>query len=86
MAATGWKCPFDDPIPLPRGRQVVTLADAAKYIQKLPKAEQRLAEWQAAVEALLLVVDNNGPTMNRNVVRERKDTHWGKRRLTRDRR
>jgi hypothetical protein len=44
MAATGWKRPFDDPIPLPRGRQLVTLEDTAKYIQKLPKAEQQFAE------------------------------------------
>jgi hypothetical protein len=98
VADCGWKRPFDDPIPLPRGRQLVTLEDAAKYIQKLPKAEHQLAEWQAAVEALLLVVENNGPTMmarigvmralNRNVVREfnpdRKDTRWGKRKLKRD--
>jgi hypothetical protein len=48
---TGWKRPFDDPILLPRGRQLATLEDAAKYIQKLPKAEQQLDEWQAAVEA-----------------------------------
>jgi hypothetical protein len=99
MAATGWKRPFDDPIPLPRGRQLVTLEDAAKYIQKLPKAEQQLAEWRAAVEALLLAVEHNGPTMmarmgvmralNRHVERvfnpDRKDTHWGKRKLARDR-
>jgi hypothetical protein len=99
VADRGWKRPFDDPIPLPRGSQIVTLEDAAKYIQRLPKAEQQLDEWQAAVEALLLVVDNNGPTMiarigvmralNRHVVREfnpdRKDTHWGKRKLARDR-
>jgi hypothetical protein len=97
ISGRGWKRPFDDPIALPRGRQLVTLEDAAKYIQKLPKAEQKLPEWQAAVEALLLVVDNNGPTMmarigvmralNRFVVREfessRKDAHWGKRKLKR---
>jgi hypothetical protein len=96
---SSWKRPFDDPIPLPRGRQLVTLEDAAKYIQKLPKAEQQLDEWQAAVEALLLVVEHNGPTMfarigvmralNRCVVREfnpdRKDTALGKRKLARDR-
>jgi hypothetical protein len=72
--------------------------DAAKYIQKLRKAEQQLAEWQTAVEAMLPVVEHNGPTMmarigvmralNRNVVREfdtsRKETHWGKRKLKRD--
>jgi hypothetical protein len=75
-----WLRAFDDPIPLPRGRQIVTLKDAGNYIQKLPKAEQDLEEWQAAVEALLLVVELNGPTMmarigllrasNRNVQRE----------------
>ena len=96
--ASNWSRPFDEPIPLPHGRQLVTLKDAANYIQKLPKAEQDLEEWQAAVEALLLVVELNGPTMmaridllralNRNVQREfdtsRKDTHWGKRKLKRD--
>jgi hypothetical protein len=49
----GWKRPFDDPIPLPRGRQLTTLEDAANYIQKLPKADQDLDEWQAAVETIL---------------------------------
>ena len=86
------------PIVPPKGRPLVTLKDAANYIQKLPKAEQDLDEWLAAVEALLLVVELNGPTMmarigfmralNRGYVREfdssRKDTHWGKRKLKRD--
>jgi hypothetical protein len=27
MADRGWKRKFDDPIPLPRGRQLVTLED-----------------------------------------------------------
>jgi hypothetical protein len=94
-----WKRPFEEPIPLPRGRNLVTLEDAAKYIQKLPKAEQEIEEWQAAVQALILVAELSGPTMfarigvmralNRHVVREfnpdRKDTHWGKRKLKRDR-
>jgi len=89
--ASGWRRRFDDPIPLPNGRQVLTLKDAAEYVQKLPKAEQLLDKWQAAVEALLLIVELNGPTMmarigmlralNRGYVREfdssRKDTHWG---------
>jgi hypothetical protein len=59
----GWKRPFNDPIPLPRGRQLVTLKDAANYIVKLPEAEQKLEEWQTAMQALLLVVEQNGPTM-----------------------
>jgi hypothetical protein len=41
----------------------VTLRDAGDYITSLPKAEQLLEELQAAVEALLLVVELNGPIM-----------------------
>ena len=63
-----WSRPFDEPIPLPRGRQLVTLKDAANYIQKLPAAEQQIAEWQVAVEALLLVVELNGPTMMARII------------------
>jgi hypothetical protein len=99
VADRGWRRKFDDPIPLPRGRQLVTLEDAARYIQKLPKAEQHLEEWQTAVEALILVAESNrGPTMlarigvmralNRNVERvfnpDRKEHLWGKRKLKRD--
>ena len=40
-----WSRRFDDPIPLPRGRQFVTLKDAADYIMKLPKAEQNHEHW-----------------------------------------
>src|SRR5712675_2342490 len=65
-----WSRAFDDPIPLPRGRQLVTLKDAANYIQKLPKVEQDLEDWQAAVEALLLVVELNGPTTISNCSHE----------------
>jgi hypothetical protein len=54
---------FDDPIPLPRGRQLVTLKDAGTYITKLPKAEQQAPEWQTATEALLLVAEHDGPEM-----------------------
>jgi hypothetical protein len=95
----GWQRQFDDPIPLPRGRQLVTLQDAGTFITKLPKAEHDTAEWQAAMESLLLVVELGGPTMfarigvmralNRNVERvfnpNRKDHHWGRRKLVRDR-
>jgi hypothetical protein len=58
-----WARPFDDPVLLPGGHELVTLRDAADYIMKLPKAEQNLEAWQTAVEALLLVVELNGPTM-----------------------
>ena len=34
-----WSRKFDDPIPLLKGRQLVTLKDAGTYITKLPAAE-----------------------------------------------
>ena len=55
MADSGWKRPFDDLISLPGGRALVTLEDAGNYITRLSKAEHATAEWQAAMEALILV-------------------------------
>jgi hypothetical protein len=52
-----------DPIPLPHGRKLVTLEDAGNYIMKLAKAEHEAAEWQPAMEALILVATSGGPTM-----------------------
>jgi hypothetical protein len=94
----GWARKLEDPIPLPKGKPLVTLRDAAQYITKLPKAEHDAKEWQAAMEALLLVAEHDGPTMfarigvmralNRHVERvfnsDRKDQHWGRRKLARD--
>ena len=48
---------LEEPIPLPDGRKLVTLRDAGDYITKLPKADHTAAEWQAAMEALILVAD-----------------------------
>ena len=93
-----WDQWFSDPIPVPGRKPLITLRDAALYITKLPKAEHDAVEWQAAMEALLLVAEHDGPTMfarigimralNRRFERvfdpSRKDHHWGKRKLTRD--
>jgi hypothetical protein len=62
MPDRGWKRAFDEPIPLPNGRELVTLEDAGTYITKLPKAEHEAAEWLAAMEALILVAERGGPT------------------------
>jgi hypothetical protein len=95
-----WDQEFFDPIILPGRKQPLrTLRDAAQYITKLPKAEHDADEWQAAMEALLLVAEHDGPPMfarigvlralNRHVERvfdpSRKETHWGRRKLARDR-
>ena len=98
MPDKGWRR-FEDPIPLPRGRQLVMLQDAAGFIMKLPKAEQKLEEWQTATEALIMAAEGRGPllharvgvmqALNRHVERvfdpSRKDHHWGKRKLARER-
>jgi hypothetical protein len=63
VADPGWTREFDDPIPLPRGGQLDTLEDAARYVQNLSKAEHELEEWRIAVEVLLLIVKHNGSTM-----------------------
>jgi hypothetical protein len=62
-AHKGWSRRFDEPIPLPRGCQLVTLKDAGNYITKLPKAEHEAPEWQAAMQCLIPVAEKNGPTM-----------------------
>jgi hypothetical protein len=99
MAAKGWQRKFDKPIAVPHGRALRTLREAGDYITKLPKADHSAPQWQAAMEALILVADLGGPTMfarigimkalNRQRERvfnpNRKDHHWGKRKLARDR-
>jgi hypothetical protein len=57
-----WDRRFADPIELP-GKNPITLCDAAEYITELPKAEHDAEEWQAAMQALLLVAEHDGPTM-----------------------
>jgi hypothetical protein len=94
----GWGTTFDELIFLPKGKRPATLGDAALYITKLPEAEHGAEEWQAAMEALLLVAEHDGPTMfarigvmralNRHVERafgpSRKERLWGRRKLARD--
>jgi len=64
MATKGWQRCFEHPIPLPRVRQLVTLLDAATYIMKLPKAEQRHTEWQTALEAPIMAAEGRGPLIH----------------------
>jgi hypothetical protein len=64
MADRGWKRRFDDPIPLPDGRQLVTLMDAGTYIMALPKAQQASREWQLATEVLIMAAEGRGPVMH----------------------
>jgi hypothetical protein len=73
------------------------LLDAGNYIASLPRKEAQTDHWQTAVGALLIAAEDRGPllharvgrALNRHIKREsnpdRKETHWGKRKLARDR-
>ena len=75
----------------------MTLRDAADDIMKLPKADQQLDEWRTAIGCLIGAAEGRDFMMhsrigvlralNRNVERtltDRKEMHWGKRKLKRD--
>jgi hypothetical protein len=70
---------------------------AADFIMKLPKAEQDLEEWQTATGCLIGAAEGRDFVMharigvlralNRNIERtltDRKEMHWGRRKLKRD--
>jgi hypothetical protein len=94
-----WERPFDQPVPLPNGPPARTLRDAANYIKKLPKSEHDTPEWRLAIQMLIDAAEDRGPMLfakmgifravNRNLERtvnpSRKDPHWGRRKLKRDR-
>jgi hypothetical protein len=58
-----WSQRFADPIPLPDGRELITLRDAGDYVLSLPPAEQVLPCWQNAAETLTLIGDLGGDPM-----------------------
>ena len=55
-----WFKRFVEPIVLPDGRELLALRDAAEYITELPKAEHDAADWQVAMETLLLAPSETG--------------------------
>ncbi len=89
---------FDQPIILPSGEKLETLADARRHILKLPKTHHGQQAWQAAIEALLMAAEKRGPVMHANVgvhqavhglkpipeYDSSKEKHWGRRKLARD--
>jgi hypothetical protein len=92
LTPLSWSEKFDDPIP-----SMTTLQDAADHVLKLPKAHQQLPHWHAAVEALIMAAEDRGPLLHarvgmlramnhghEHVFSDRKETHWGKRKLKRD--
>src|SRR5712691_9156563 len=62
-----WSRRFENPIPLPDGRTLRTLRDAASYLMALPGKTRQSDEWQAAIEALLMAAENRGPLMHARI-------------------
>ena len=100
MREAGWSKLFEDPVTLPNGRQLVTLLDAGNYIASLPRKETQSDHWQVVSEALLDGAPRSWAAAAcarrdaagaeyRQVERVfklyRKESHWGKRKLARDR-
>jgi hypothetical protein len=67
MTDKGWQRRFEDPVTLPNGRKLVTLLDAGNYIASLPRKEHESEPWQAAIEALLMAVEDRGPLLHARV-------------------
>jgi hypothetical protein len=93
-----WDTKFSEPIPVAGRMPLITLRDAATYITTLSKADQAETRWQNAVHVLMQAADNGGPIEfarlgmaqalhPREPVYDtsRKDPHWGRRKLARDR-
>jgi hypothetical protein len=91
---------LDDPIPLPDGGKLLTIKEAADYIMKLPKAEQDLQEWQTATGCLIGAAEGRDFVMHSRILvvlralhcsvertfnPARKDAHYARRKLKRDR-
>jgi hypothetical protein len=101
MAGRGWDRRFDDPIALPDCGELATLREAVAYLAKtVPEAEQAMPEVLAAADILTHAAEREIAWMflariatlqalHRNEARvfnpDRKVTHWGKRKLKRDR-
>lgn len=62
-----WSRAFDDPIPLPTGKALRALQEAADFILALPKAEQHSPRWQAAVQCLIMAAEDQGPMLHARI-------------------
>ena len=94
-----WSLRFAEPIVLDDGTKLATLRDAISHLAKLiPEAERDMSEVLTASDLLTQAAEHDGPVefariatlqaINRHVERvftSRKDHHWGRRKLARDR-
>jgi hypothetical protein len=93
-----WDSRFAEPIVLADGGKLATLRQAIAHLVKtIPAAERSLPAVLTAAEMLTAAAERGGPVefariatlqaLNRHAVRtftDRKETHWGRRKLKRD--
>ena len=94
-----WSRRFEEPIELPDGRKLKTFAEAIAWLAKeIPKSEHKMEKVQTAADLVMRAAEHGGPmifaqtgmpqAIRRHHKRvfnpDRKDTHWGKRKLKRD--
>ena len=94
-----WSLRFDEQIVLPEGGRLTTLRDAISHLGKtIPKSDHQMPAVLTAAELLTSAAEHGSPVefariatlqaLNRHTVRnfnpERKDPHWGRRKLRRD--
>ena len=86
---------FEEPIALPDGRKLKTFAEAMAWLSKeIPKSEHKTEKVQTAAYCVSRAAKHGGPmiaqmgmmqAVHRHHKRvfnpDRKDTHWGKRKL-----
>ena len=99
MASKGWLTPFAEPIVLDDGTTLTTLRDAIQYLARtVPKTERNDEKVLTAADHLTRSAEQGYPmffaraatlqAIHRNRERvfnpDRKDHHWGKRKLKRD--
>jgi hypothetical protein len=94
-----WDSRFSEPIELPRGVKLASLREAiAHLVNTIPASERRMPDVLTAAELITSAAERGGPiefariatlrAINGHAVREfnadRKDPHWGRRKLKRD--
>ena len=93
-----WSLRFDEPIMLPNGAELATLGEAVAHLGKaIPKSDHDMPAVTTAAELLTKAAEHGGPiefariatlqALNRHRVRQftdRKDPHWGRRKLARE--
>ena len=99
VCVVSWSRRFEEPIELPDGRKLKTLAEAMAWLAKeIPKSEHKMEKVQTAAHLVTRAAEHGGPmifaqmgmmqAIHRHHKRvfnpDRKDHHWGKRKLKRD--